>query len=224
MIAALLSIALADDVSPALFVPSTAPGDFEVEARVGPVVRSFGPQALLGTQAVAVARMERFAFGATGWVDDAGDPGGAAWLGLAVVDQRRLRVQVFGEGGMYLRAGFSLVARTAGGGIGDRGYSFDLAWGPAWDTSRLVNGSWAGPLDLTRSLPEGGVSMALHPDGSQLLRLGFVGPIPMVTYRLDTRRTGKQGFVLEGSLGTNFAVGSQIGGAVASISLGWGGG
>lgn len=194
-----LGSAWAVDPMPTVFTPSSAPGDLsgvEVQARLaargawGPVEGTFG--------AVAHGRWGRLVLG--GELLTAGEgyegPVGTGWVGVAVVDRPGVRVLPWIRGGTTLQAGVALVARTPGGGVGGHGIAVDLSWGPAWDTHRLVAPSWRGPFDPVASLPELGVTVPIHPRGTQHLRLGAVGPMPTVTWRGETL-----GLVVESSAG-----------------------
>lgn len=177
--------ALAVDPVPSAFTPSSAPGDLsgvEVQVRLaaraawGPAQGTFGP--------VLHGRWRRVVLGGEIVRAGEGDPPlGTGWLGVAVVDRPGLRVLPWVRAGTTLQAGASLVARTPGGGVGDHGITVDVTWGPAWDVHRMVTPSWGGPFDPVASLPELGVTMPIHPRGTQFLRLGAVGPMPTVTWR-----------------------------------------
>ncbi|MEZ4321321.1 MAG: hypothetical protein R3F61_27845 [Myxococcota bacterium] len=215
MIFALATFASAHDLSPAILIPSVSPGDPEGEARIGVAYSALRGAEYGGSHLQGTVRLDRVAFGVDVGYGPAYPYGGSVWAGLALVDSRDVRLQVFAQAGGLLRPGVSFAAKTRRGGIGGQGYLFDLAWGPAFAVDRLVSESWAGPLDVLGSMPEGGVSMALHPAGTQFLRLGFVGSVPVASYRLDLRSARRSGFVLESTLGTNGV------GGVVTISVGW---
>lgn len=222
---ALVSLAIAVDGSgdepgfdpaPGVHVPSSAPGIDTIEVRSGPGVQAFSGRLRAGLRLEAQVRLGRFAGGLDVLAQDDGSnlvPRGSGWLGVAVVHRPRLKITPFVRGGRILQGGISIVARTRGGGIGGNDVTFDLSWGPAWATNRLINPSWEGPFDVLGSLPEAGVTLPLHPDASQQLRVGTMGGVPMVSWRF-----GKPYFVIESSLGVapyggvaNFTVGSRWG-------------
>jgi hypothetical protein len=191
-------VARAADPAPAVFTPSSAPGDASIEARTGLRARVVFERGELAVGAELGARAGRWSvggeFGTLG--PESVRTVGSGWLGVALIDRPRLRVGPWVRAGDVIQGGVSAVARTARGGIGGHGLTFDLTWGPAWSTERLLRPSWGGPLDVPASLPEGGVSMPLHPNGSQHLRVGLLGPMPVVSYRLEA-----DWFTLESTLG-----------------------
>lgn len=212
---ALVGLAWAHDAAPAIFMPSAAPGGTQGEVRAGAWLYASGAN-LGGPGIRAELRMKRFTFGGQISYIATEEPTGSAWVGVAPISTEHVRLQVFAEAGTFLRPGLSFAAKTGRGGVDGEGLLVDLSWGPAFSVEGLTQRTWSGPVDILRTYPEGGVSFALHPAGTQLLRVGFVGPMPAVSYRLDLRKPDRGGFVLQSSLGTNFV------GGLATITLGYG--
>ncbi|MCA9568462.1 MAG: hypothetical protein KC656_11490 [Myxococcales bacterium] len=179
----LLATALAADVSPALFLPSTAPGE-------RPVVEGFVSTAvddLRALQALSdLADQDRIQVQGTyregrwfagGEVRLSGylPYGVSAFGGAHVVDEPGFVLSVYGRVGTHVGGGISAVGRY-------EHLVVSVAWGPSLNWVRLVHPSWNPVVEIPGLLPEASVGLET---GTVTTRVGAVGDRPSISVHVE---------------------------------------